>query len=105
MRVEHGDLTPEEWEETVTAVHAATAGMLNDKTVVVRSHLWPQDDGTYDWIVVVPGTEHRAEGNSPSIPACYAAINVHLVEWYPEAADPATRMTVARIVPEERHRN
>lgn len=89
-----GDLSPREWEQ---AVNALQTSQVDDKTVLVRSHLWPQADGSYDWMLLVPGTLYRAEGNSPSI----AAMDVQIVEWYPDAADPATRMTVARIVPED----
>lgn len=96
-----GDLDPEEWMEAMRAV-AETDAVLDDNTVLVRSHVWHSEDDRYIWAAFVPGTEHGAWGDASTIPACYEAIDEKLVEWYPEASDPATRMTVARIVPEER---
>lgn len=92
------DLTPGEWLEAARAIEEA-GGEVNEGTITVRSHVWPSDD-RYIWAVFVPGTDHGAWGEASTIPACYEAIDVKLVEWYPEAADPATRMTVARIVPD-----
>lgn len=81
------------------ALDAADA-KLDDDTVLVRSHVWPSEDGRCLWAAFVPGTDHGAWGEAPTIPACYEAIDEKLAEWYPEASDPAKRMTVARIVPE-----
>lgn len=93
------DLSPDEMKEVLAALEAGGA-KVTDKTLMVRSHVWRSIDDRYIWGAFVLGTDHGAWGEAPTIPACYEAIDAKVVEWYPEASDPAKRMTVARIVPE-----
>lgn len=93
------DLTPHEWKEVETAARAANAE-IGDETLLVRSHVWPQPDGTYDWLIFVPDTLHRTRGTADSLPEAYKAMDACMRGWYPELTAPDgvdTWMTMARI--------
>lgn len=81
------DLSPEEWDEVEQAARAANAE-IGDETILVRSHVWPQLDGTYDWLVFVPMTVHRARGTAKSLRDAYVAMDDKVRSWYPELTKP-----------------
>lgn len=82
-----GDLSAKDWEEVETFVREKNA-RISDETVLIRSHVYPQSDGTVDWLVFVPLTLHRARGTSQSLPDAYQHMDDQVRAWYPELTAP-----------------